>query len=63
MVDSVLTDLDLVHNETGAAGIAEALRGNEVLTTLDVGYNELTEEAARPILVAFRDGAKDNRID
>ena len=44
MVSALLTDLNLRDNnvrDAGAAAIAEALRGNEVLTSLDLRSNEI----------------------
>ena len=48
----VLNKLNISWNEigpTGAAAIAEALRGNEVLKALYIGGNELGDEGAKAI--------------
>ena len=55
---AVLTFLDLRNNYTigddGAKAIAEALKVNPVLTSLDVGHNNLTEQAALGIVRVAR---------
>ena len=57
LFSSALTNLNLCRNRigpTGAAALAEALKVNSALKNLDVGWNELNEEAALSIVRAAR---------
>ena len=46
------------YNDVGIKAIADALKVNAVLTSLDVSYNSLTEEAALGILRVERERNK-----